>query len=196
MNRAEYISLLKRQLRRLPKKDFDKAIEYFEEYFEEAGSENEAQAIVDLGSPESAADQIITDMALSNAKEPVKNVKRGLNAVWIGLLALFAIPIGLPIIFAFVIVIATFILTILLLIASLILSGILVTLIGPFCIAAGFTVLFSNASAFITCLGFGLIYSGVGALITYGMVLVCRAFLNSMVKLFGRVVRKGRKKHE
>ncbi len=60
---------LEHGLRRLPKEDYDRAISYFEEYFEDAGSENEEQAIEDLGSPALAADQIIRDFAVENAQK-------------------------------------------------------------------------------------------------------------------------------
>lgn len=76
MNRTEYMEHLQRRLRRLPKEDYDRAIAYFTEYFEEAGPEREAQAIEDLGSPELAADQIVRDFAVENAASPTKNVKR------------------------------------------------------------------------------------------------------------------------
>ena len=55
MTKTEYMKLLSKKLRRLPKEDYNRAVEYFEEYFAEAGPENEQQAIRDLGSPEEAA---------------------------------------------------------------------------------------------------------------------------------------------
>ena len=48
MTKTEYMKILTHNLRRLPKEDYDRAIEYFEEYFAEAGPENEQQAIADL----------------------------------------------------------------------------------------------------------------------------------------------------
>ena len=39
MTRQEYMEELKKYLKRLPQEDFDNAIEYFSEYFEEAGPE-------------------------------------------------------------------------------------------------------------------------------------------------------------
>ena len=60
---------MRHHLRRLPKEDYDRAIEYFEEYFEEAGPDHEQQAIEDLGSPEIAADQIIRDLAMRKRRE-------------------------------------------------------------------------------------------------------------------------------
>ena len=43
MTRQEYMEELKKYLKRLPQEDFDNAIEYFSEYFEEAGPEKEQQ---------------------------------------------------------------------------------------------------------------------------------------------------------
>lgn len=100
MNRADYMKSLEHGLKRLPKEDYDRAISYFEEYFEEAGPDNEKQAIEDLGSPALAADQIIRDFAVENAEKPTKNVKRSFSAVWVGILAVFAAPVGLPLAFA------------------------------------------------------------------------------------------------
>ena len=69
MTKTEYMKILARSLRRLPKEDYDRAIEYFEEYFAEAGPENEQQAVSDLGSPEEAANELIKDRATQNIKE-------------------------------------------------------------------------------------------------------------------------------
>ena len=45
MTRKEYMEQLKKYLKRLPKEDYDNAIEYFSEYFDEAGPENERAAL-------------------------------------------------------------------------------------------------------------------------------------------------------
>ena len=55
MTRTEYIAKLTKYLRKLPQKDYEEALEYFMEYFEEAGPENEAQVIAELGTPKEAA---------------------------------------------------------------------------------------------------------------------------------------------
>ena len=44
MNKSEYMKILTHELRRLPKEDYYRAVDYFEEYFAEAGPENEDQA--------------------------------------------------------------------------------------------------------------------------------------------------------
>ena len=59
MTRTEYIAKLTKYLRKLPQKDYEEALEYFMEYFEEAGPENEAQVIAELGTPKEAAHEAI-----------------------------------------------------------------------------------------------------------------------------------------
>ena len=60
MTKTEYLAKLTKYLRKLPQKDYEEALEYFMEYFEEAGPENEAQVIAELGTPKEAAHEVIT----------------------------------------------------------------------------------------------------------------------------------------
>nr|WP_302848797.1 hypothetical protein [Streptococcus uberis] len=41
MTRTEYLAELQNQLRKLPQDDFKEAMDYFTEYFDEAGPEHE-----------------------------------------------------------------------------------------------------------------------------------------------------------
>ena len=76
MNRDTYLQELKKGLKILPQYDRDEAIEFYEEYFDEAGVENEAKVIEELGDPKVLAKKILVDvvdrkyeetMAASNA---------------------------------------------------------------------------------------------------------------------------------
>lgn len=191
MNRAEYMKQLEYRLRRLPKEDYRKAIEYFEEYFEEAGAEHEAQAIEDLGAPEQAADQIIRDFAVENAKEPARNVKKGFSAVWIGILAVFAAPIGLPIALVFgvlglavLIVMAAFVFAIIVLAFAMAVSAI------P-CILVGVWMLFTSFANGIATIGIGFIGMGIGIWLVIACMALCKWFVNFMTRLFGRIAKGG-----
>ena len=62
MTRNEYMEQLKRYLRRLPKEDYENAVEYFSEYFDEAGPENEQQMMKDLGDPKEAAREVLLNL--------------------------------------------------------------------------------------------------------------------------------------
>lgn len=68
MNQTEYLNQLNRYLKKLPKSDYENAMDYFTEYFEEAG---EQRAIAELGTPKEAAAEILYNL-LNQApgKEP------------------------------------------------------------------------------------------------------------------------------
>lgn len=61
MNRSEYMAALRRALSVLPEEERASALRYYEEYFDDAGPENEAKVIADLGAPEQVAAQILAD---------------------------------------------------------------------------------------------------------------------------------------
>lgn len=195
MTREEYMKRLQYRLRRLPKEDYDKAVSYFTEYFEEAGRENESQAIEDLGEPEMAADQIVREFAVENAKEPVKDVKRSFSAVWIGILAVFAAPIGLPLAlafgavgFAFALVVICFIFCIFVLAFSVAVSAV------P-CIVISIWLLFTSFADGVATLGIGLIGLGVGSWLVMGSIALSKWLMHVITRLFGSIA-KGGKRYE
>lgn len=61
MNKSEYLYILSQRISSLPKEEYDNIMEYYSEYFDEAGVENEQSVIEELGSPESLSDKIMQD---------------------------------------------------------------------------------------------------------------------------------------
>ena len=55
MNRVEFMNQLKNLLWDIPEGEREEALNYYEDYFDDAGVENEAQIIASLGSPEKVA---------------------------------------------------------------------------------------------------------------------------------------------
>ena len=184
---------LKKRLKRLPKEEFEKAVAYFEEYFEDAGAEHEQQAIKDLGTPAEAANQIICNIAIKNTNEPITDVRKGANAVWVGILAVCAAPIALPL---FIMACALFIMLFavsFLLLVLFVLCGVMIVVMGPVSIFGGFTVLTESIPAALICFGQGLMEIGIGLLLVWGMYLLGRRLLNWLVKIFGNIAKKGGK---
>ncbi len=66
MNKEEYISELSNCLKRLPESDKQKALEFYREYLEEAGQENETSTIEALGTPKELAKKIIVECVDKN----------------------------------------------------------------------------------------------------------------------------------
>ena len=69
MNRVEFMQQLERLLMDIPQNDRLDALAYYNDYFDEAGAENEAQVIRELGSPEKVAATIKTDLNSSGSAE-------------------------------------------------------------------------------------------------------------------------------
>lgn len=62
MNREEFLTQLKSLLTGISEEEREEALQYYEDYFEDAGPEQEAQVIQELGSPEKVAAMIREDL--------------------------------------------------------------------------------------------------------------------------------------
>ena len=189
MNKVEYMSSLKKKLRHLPQEDLRKALEYFEEYFEDAGVDNELQAIDDLGTPEIAAEQLITNLAISNTQEPVKDIKKGMNHIWIGVLSIFAAPIALPVAAAIVICILLIILSVFLVIFALFLASFAGLIMCPISIIVSFTQTGTDIGSFLNLLGMGIFSGGFGVIALDASIKSFRATMNKSIGLFGKIAK-------
>jgi uncharacterized membrane protein len=191
MTKTEYMNQLSGKLKRLPKNAYQEAMEYFEEYFSEAGSDEEA--INNLGSPQEAADQIITNLAIQNVDSGEKSVKKGFSAIWIGILAVFAAPIGLPLALALVIVIFAFVIVIAALAFSVIATAIAVVGSAVVGVFGSIWLLFTSPFNGIATLGISLAALGLGILFTCLSIVVCRSIFHGVMVLFGRIAKRGKK---
>lgn len=192
MNRQEYMERLEHRLKRLPKEDRERALAYFTEYFEDAGPEREEQAAEDLGSPELAAEQIIRDLAVEHASEPAGSVRRSFSAFWVGILALFAAPVALPLALAFGAVLLALILVLAALVFSVFLIALSLVLSAIPCIFVSLWLVVTSFADGLATLGFGLLILGVGILMTLLGILFARWCLQSTARLFGKLVKGGR----
>lgn len=193
MTKNDYMKTLAYCLRRLPKEDFDQAIDYYEEYFADAGPENEQKAIEDLGSPEEAAKELIMNLAIKNAEKPPKTVKRSFKAVWIGILGICAAPIALPLAFCLILVTASLIFSLLCILGGLLLTAICIAAAAVIGIFGGFILLFTSFNNGLATLGFSFLCAGIGILATYGIFCLCKWLLQKIAQFLGRITKGGRK---
>ena len=62
MNRIEYMTKLASLLQDIPEVERRDAMKYYNDYFDEAGEENEEQVIREFGAPEEVAENIKADL--------------------------------------------------------------------------------------------------------------------------------------
>lgn len=91
LTKEEYLAQLKKYLKRLPKEDYNNAMDYFTEYFEDAGPEGEAALIQELGTPKEAAYEILDNLITEKRKDPDTPIWK---IIFLTFLSICAAPIG------------------------------------------------------------------------------------------------------
>lgn len=97
MNKEEFLKTLDQNLSKLPDEEREAALQYYEEYLYEAGSENELETIKRLGNPTQIAKQLMADFVAKEIETKPLKAKQSFQAFWIVIVALFASPIAFPI---------------------------------------------------------------------------------------------------
>jgi len=195
MNRAEYMAKLRYLLADITEAEREEALNYYEDYFDDAGVENEASVIESLGSPERVAATIkdglndanttggefsetgysnytydkdeIASADLNNEGEGTGK-KKDLSAgmlVVIIILCVFALPILGPIVIAILSVLFSLLCTVAALLFSVIVAGVAVAIAGIALIISGIATMIQSPVVGILLAGVGLILIGLGVLI-------------------------------
>jgi len=96
MTKTEYLAELERRLKLLSESDRKDALEYYEEYLNDAESDD-VDIVAKLGTPNEVAAKVLVEFAARDKVEPKEKEKSGIKMAWAVILAIFAAPIGLPI---------------------------------------------------------------------------------------------------
>lgn len=196
MNKQEYLNQLKKYLKRLPKDDYEQAMEYFTEYFEDAGLENEQRVIAELGDPRNAATEILENILDKKSKFPEQGKTsdfRG-NVILIAFLAVFAAPIGVPLFLAvLMLMFAGVLITFSLFLCSLA-FGIAGVLVGGKLLIRGILAIPYSVSGFCVISGMGILGIGVGILLCLMSWQMSKWLLQGLIRLVKMILRKGRER--
>lgn len=203
MKTDEYLRQLSKYLKKLPKADYDDAMEYFTEYFVET-DENEAKKLMDeLGTPKEAACDIISNILekkidekkqADSEKEQVDSDKKSVFGVlWIALLAIFALPVATPLLISGLIVMFCVLLCVVLAVLCVFLFGVCAAIAGMAVIARAIVTVKISISSAIMLSGLGLAAIGVGIIILLLGVLCVRLFAELTIKFAHKVSKRGKK---
>jgi uncharacterized membrane protein len=187
---------LERQLARIDNREREEALAYYNEYFDEAGPENEARVIAELGSPARVAAQIKADAAVKGmGREEAPPVKKGVSTIWFVILGIFALPIALPIVLAVFVVIIGLLTAAFAIVASLVTAVVAVCAGGVFAFIAGAGVLFVNVPTGLFYMGGGLAAAGIALLLGMLVFAATRAVVGGIARLLNAIRVRGREKH-
>lgn len=202
MKTDEYLRQLSKYLKKLPKADYDDAMEYFTEYFAET-DENEAKKLMDeLGTPKEAACDIISNIlekkidekkqADSEKKQVDSDKKSVFGVLWIALLAIFALPVATPLLISSLIVMFCVLLCVLLAVLCVFLFGVCAAIAGMAVIARAIVTVKLSISSAIMLSGLGLAAIGVGIIIVLLGVLCVRLFAELTIKFAHKASKRGK----
>ena len=192
MNRKQYIDELRVRLQGLDAQEIEDAIAYCNEYFDDAGIENEASVIQELGSPFKFAAQMKADSAIQR-QEKNEDVNhhpwKSFLAIIMGILAL---PLAFPMLiilivglFVLVVVVGSILFGIVTVMVSLLFSAIPLFLYG----ITSFT---TPAIAFIA-IGGALIAFGIGILFVLLIMFMVEKLLPALTRWLTKVYNKAKK---
>lgn len=199
MRKEEYLKELRRYLKRLPKEDYENAMEYFTEYFEEAGPEGEEDLIKELGTPKQAANDLLGSLLDKKAERIKEKGKKDSvrNIVLIGILLILAAPIGLPVAGAMLLVLLSLLLVLVSAAFGVFCMGGGAILIGVKCLIRGVISCGISLAGGSMVLGMGFLGIGAGILLLFLSYYACKWMIFGVVFLIRNLLkRKGGKKYE
>ena len=212
MTRQEYMEQLKKYLKRLPKEDYENAIEYFSEYFDEAGLQKEQQVMKELGEPKEAARELLLNLlqeSVENDQDIVEEKaavqpeaasggkKRSPGKIiLLAILVLCASPVSLALLVGVLAVLLAVVITATAVIFSLGITSIAATAGGIVTVGFGATLVLKSAAAACMMIGGGFLMAGIGILAGVLTIYICKCCANGIGRLVNRFVRKKVRKDE
>lgn len=218
MNRVEYMRRLAALLQDIPEEERVSAMRYYNDYFDEAGEENEAQVIEELGSPEKVAAEMkeglgrtenvggaFTETGYKEAsggsqsvpgaygqaedeKKPWTN--KGVKTVLIVLIVLMAAPIAVPVAIALICCIAAFVIAIAAVFAGLVIAAIAIAVAGVAVFISGLLCIIADFPTAMLIMGSGMVCAALGIVATVAAVRLCIIVLPGIIRFVVGLCRK------
>ena len=196
MNKNRFISELSRKLRGIPKQDYDDAMNYYIEYFMDAGIGDDEDVTARLGTPDEVAARIKEEYGNKQIVKASKEggVKNSSKAIWYILLGLFAAPIAFPIAIAIAAVIFAVLATVVIVIAALLLSSVGVVIAGICAIPAIFWA--ETGAQVMVLIGIACVGISFGSLMCILFYKLGSLIVRGIIRMIGFIGSKKRSKRE
>ena len=202
MNAYEYLQALRAALAVLPDDEIDSAMRYYEDYFLDAGDENAAQVIEQLGPPEQVAEAILRDytgvarrrperfeeekaqtvdgVPLGQEGKPLTR-KKGINPWMLACIVLLVLifgPVAITVIGAIILAAVGLIVGV----AACVVAVPAATLIGGGALVLFSFLLWATPASALATLGAGLAVGAVGLLLVLLVIKLCILFVPPIIR--------------
>lgn len=209
MNAYEYLQALRAALAVLPDDEIDSAMRYYEDYFLDAGDENAAQVIEQLGPPEQVAEAILRDYTGVARRRPERfeeekaqtvdgvplgrdgkplTRKKGINPWMLACIVLLALifgPVAITVIGAIILAVVGLIVGV----AACVVAVPAATLIGGGALVLFSFLLWATPASALATLGAGLVVGAVGLLLVLLVIKLCILFVPPIIRGLVALVR-------
>ena len=212
MNRKEFMERLAKLLWNISESEREEALQYYNDYFDDAGIENESRVIEELGSPEQVAQKIkaglsdtasefseqgYQDTRFRNPQEVISKEQgeqeqrrehkpQNGTDIWkvtaIVLLCVLAAPIVLPVGFAVVVAVFSVVLGIAAVCFGIVVAGFAVLLSGLAVIGVGVAQIFITPSVGLALTGVGCLIFAVGVFLSLFTIWCCVKILPWLIR--------------
>lgn len=209
MNAYEYLQALRAALAVLPDDEINSAMRYYEDYFLDAGDENAAQVIEQLGPPEQVAEAILRDYTGVARRRPERfeeekaqtvdgvplgrdgkplTRKKGINPWMLACIVLLALifgPVAITVIGAIILAAVGLIVGV----AACVVAVPAATLIGGGALVLFSFLLWATPASALATLGAGLVVGAVGLLLVLLVIKLCILFVPPIIRGLVALVR-------
>lgn len=213
MNRMEFMAELERLLADMPEEERQAAVQYYADYFADAGEANEADVIRELGSPEKAAESIKADYygtefneADYEHKDYMEKYRQkssagsasgeaGKSRPWtsntLKLILIIAIAVVLwPVTFGIALAVFGIAAAVVCFFAVLVIASVAILIAGGVTIVVGLAVAIAVPPAALVTAGIGLLMFVLGLIATVGTVKLCIIVYPAMLRGFVNLCRR------
>lgn len=218
MSRKAFMARLDELLADITQAEKEEALSYYEEYFEDAGEENEESVIQSLGSPEKVAATIKAglsenaqeegefsetgytnsyydvkdEVATTNASRKGKGLFGISSGAWviILILCLFALPILGPVLLGIAGTVFGLLVAIAAVIFAVLVTGVALVAAAIAMVVAGFATLFATPIVGVALIGASLLVAGIGILIAILGFWVVTKVIPPLFRGFVELIRK------
>lgn len=211
MNRETFMKQLERLLGDISENERDEALQYYNDYFNDAGAENETKVLEELGSPELVARKIKAGLAGSDgefseegyrdprfegqrqtpaepagaqgtAEKPRQKQTNFWKVLAIILLCIILGPIVIPVGLGLLVAVFGVALGFLAVVLGVAVSGIALILGGIVTAVRGIVWLFGNPAGGILSIGAGCLLTAVGILVSLLIFWVCKKVIPTLIQ--------------
>lgn len=199
MTREEYMAKLQKYLRKLPKQDYEDAIEYFNEYFSDTDEEGQQKLMEELGTPKEAAADLmcnLLDRKLQEQDTDIEEKKSKKGIITLSVLAILSTPVTVPLFIALLAVLFAVAICAVCVIFSDFIAAFGVLLIGGKLLLRGLVSFPYSLSGALTVTGCGLFGIGCAILLYILGIYLCKWTGMLLVKLAQVLAGKRGKNHE